>query len=205
MTAGTTTVKIAAAALAALLGTAALAFAGVSLPAPAQDAFTRLGLSLPNQNEGAQPAAQPSTLPSLPDQASDRATTVLDKLQDEGGCGFGHDTADDHADLPDGAIDACSHQESHPSKSSEHPTPEGSRQTGVTHSSEGQSTAEAAPHGSSQTGENASQIGQSNSTSAPRGGAQTGQTVSSEVAPGPPAATPPVDTGPPGGTPGGRP
>jgi hypothetical protein len=207
MTARTTTVKIAAAALAALLGTAALAFAGVSLPGPAQSAFTRLGLSLPNQNEGAQPEGPPTTVPAatLPPQASDRATTVLDKLQDEGGCGFGHDTADDHATLPDGAVDACSHQQSHPSNSSQHPTPQGSPQTGVTHSSEGQLTAGAAPQGSRETGENASEIGQTNSTNAPQGGADTGQTVTSEVTPGPPAGTPPAATGPPSGTPGGRP
>jgi hypothetical protein len=207
MTAGTTTVKIAVAALAALLGTAALAFAGVSLPAPAQDAFTRLGLSLPNQNEGAQPSNQPSTVPAatLPDQASDRADDVLNALRSDSppgdGCQFGHDTAEEHADLPSQA--ECDHAGGdHPSNHGD-ASPNGSPQTGVTHSAKGRSTAQAAPQGSSQTGENASQIGQSNSTSAPQGGVETGQTVSTEA--GPPSSTPPVATGPPSGTPGGRP
>jgi hypothetical protein len=198
-----------AAVLAVALGAATLAFAGVSLPSAAQTAFTRLGLSLPNQTSATPASGQPAGVPAatLPDQASDTAKQVLQQLQTEGGCNFGHATAQDAgATLPAQAQGACGKGGAqHAARHNR------GRKSGVSHSrsdrstGHGQSNAHQSPHGSRQTGENASGIGSSNSTSAPLGSPHTGPTVSGEVPPGPPSSTPPAATGPPSGTPGGRP
>lgn len=198
-----------AAVLAVALGAATLAFAGVSLPSAAQTAFTKLGLSLPNQTSGTPASRRPAVVPTatLPDQASDRAKQVLQQLQTQGGCNFGHATAQDAgATLPAQAQEACGRGGAqHAARHS------GGRKSGVSHSrshrstGHGQSNAHKSPQGSRQTGENASGIGSSNSTSAPLGSPQTGKTVSGEVPPGPPSSTPPAATGPPSGTPNGPP
>ena len=53
-------VILAAAALAVALGTAGIAVAGVSLPGPAQEAFEKAGISLPNQAGGARAVSTPA-------------------------------------------------------------------------------------------------------------------------------------------------
>jgi hypothetical protein len=200
--------QLAGAGLAAVLATAGLAFAGVTLPSPAQDAFKSVGLELPNQTDGAQPASKPSNVQPDTTKGSD----VSDYARHNhptgpgGGCDFGQAVA---ALASDGKVAANSPCD----KANNNATTHGSRQTGESHSQSGRSTAETAPKGSRQTGENHSQGASPNVQTTPRGSSETG-TNSSQQAPTPPATTPPApptDTpgGPPtdtpGGPPGGRP
>jgi hypothetical protein len=90
-----------AATLAAILGTAGLAVAGVNLPDPAKDAFERAGISLPNQAGGGQSGEH---------ARSDEVHSVLDATPpSERGCAFGHSVAEaaKGSSLPEHAGSAC--------------------------------------------------------------------------------------------------
>ena len=90
-----------AATLAAILATAGLAVAGVSLPDPAQDAFNKAGISLPNQAGGGQSGAH---------SRSDAVHSVIEATPpSERGCAFGHSVAEaaKGSSLPEQAQGAC--------------------------------------------------------------------------------------------------
>jgi hypothetical protein len=79
--------KAAACAASLVLATAGLAVAGVDLPAPAQDAFEKAGLSLPNQAGGGDG-------PSATSGRADEVHGVIDVWPPaERGCEFGHAVA----------------------------------------------------------------------------------------------------------------
>jgi hypothetical protein len=95
--------KLSAATLAAILGTAGLAVAGVDLPDPAKDAFQRAGITLPNQAGGGQSGEH---------SRADDVRSVLDATSpSDRGCAFGHSVAEaaKGSALPEQAQDACDH------------------------------------------------------------------------------------------------
>jgi hypothetical protein len=96
-------VTLGAATLAAVLGTAGLAAAGVNLPDPAKDAFRRAGITLPNQAGGGQSGEH---------GRSDEVHSVLEATPpSERGCAFGHSVAEaaKGSALPEQAQGACEH------------------------------------------------------------------------------------------------
>jgi hypothetical protein len=89
-----------AATLAAILATAGLAVAGVNLPDPAQNAFNKVGISLPNQAGGQ----------SGEHSRSDEVHSIIDATPpSERGCAFGHSVAEaaKGSALPEQAQGAC--------------------------------------------------------------------------------------------------
>ena len=107
--------KTAACAASLVLATAGLAVAGVELPAPANDAFGKLGLSLPNQAGGGDGSSS----------ASERATEVHGVIDatppGDRGCEFGHAVAGAArgSALPTQAQAACGHGEDGAARSDE--------------------------------------------------------------------------------------
>lgn len=107
--------KTAACAASLVLATAGLAVAGVELPAPANDAFGKLGLSLPNQAGGDHASTS----------ASERATEVQGVIDatapGDRGCEFGHAVAGAArgSALPTQAQAACGHGEDGAARSDE--------------------------------------------------------------------------------------
>jgi len=94
-------VTLGAATLAALLGTAGLAVAGVDLPNPATKVFERVGISLPNQVGGGESGEH---------ARSDDVRSVIEATpQSERGCAFGHAVAEaaKGSPLPEHAQAAC--------------------------------------------------------------------------------------------------
>ena len=90
-----------AATVAAILATAGLAVAGVNLPDPAQDAFTKAGVTLPNQAGGGQSGEH---------SRSDAVHSVIEATPpSERGCAFGHSVAEaaKGSSLPAQAQGAC--------------------------------------------------------------------------------------------------
>jgi len=77
-------VTLGAATLAAVMGTAGLAVAGVNLPDPAQEAFEQVGITLPNQAGGGER------------RRSDAVRSVIDSTppSERRGCAFGHRVAE---------------------------------------------------------------------------------------------------------------
>jgi len=198
------TAQLAGAALAAVLATAGLAVAGVTLPTPAQDAFKSVGLELPNQTDGAQPASKPSG--ASPDTT--KGSEVSDYARHNhptgpgGGCDFGQAVAGIASGGKVAADNPCDN-------ANNHATQHGASATGKNHSGAGRSTAETAPQGSRQAGENHSQgAAGPNVQTSPQGSRETGNSAS-EQAPTTPATppAPPTDTpgGPPTDTPSGPP
>jgi hypothetical protein len=206
-----------AATLAAILATAGLAVAGVTLPDPAQNAFNKVGISLPNQAGGGQSGEH---------SRSDEVHTILEATPpSERGCAFGHSIAEAAKDsaLPAQAQGACDKGENDGAAD---------ENSSSSHSQFGHDTAERA-HGlkdatvdqrksfGQQTSDQAQQLGSSQSGNAgaeqrsetPAAGGTTG--VPEGTTTGPPEGTPtppdnagaPDDTpgGAPDGTPGGRP
>jgi hypothetical protein len=97
------TAKAAACAASLVLATAGLAVAGVDLPAPANDAFQKLGLSLPNQAGG-------DDGPSATSGRADDVHGVIDVWPPaDRDCEFGHAVASAArgSDLPTQAQAAC--------------------------------------------------------------------------------------------------
>jgi hypothetical protein len=94
-------VALGAVTLAAVFGTAGLAAAGVDLPDPAQDAFNKVGVTLPNQAGGGQSGEH---------SRSDEVHSVIDGTEpSERGCAFGHAVAEaaKGSPLPEHAQGAC--------------------------------------------------------------------------------------------------
>ena len=107
--------KSAACAAALVLATAGLAVAGVELPAPAQNAFERAGLSLPNQAGGGDG-------PSATSGRADEVHGVIDATAPaDRDCEFGHRVAEAArgSALPTQAQAACGHGEQGAAKKSE--------------------------------------------------------------------------------------
>jgi hypothetical protein len=206
-------VTLGAATLAAVLGTAGLAVAGVDLPDPATEAFEHAGISLPNQAGGGQSGEH---------ARSDGVHSVLDATPpSERGCAFGQSVAEaaKGSSLPEHARAACGRADEHGSaaqrKNGNHVS------TNSSHSQFGRDTADRARGlGGATTGERRS-FGEDTSEDAgelggapdgapaaegrpesPAAGGTTGAPEgTSDVAPLP-EDTP---TGAPDGTPGGRP
>jgi hypothetical protein len=198
-----------AATIAALLGTAGLAAAGVDLPDGATNAFERAGITLPNQARGGQSGEH---------ARSDEVHAIIeDTPPSERGCEFGHRVAEAAKDsaLPDQAQDACSHgQGSDKTNRSD---------SGEEHSQFGQDTSEQARGLKDATVEQRKEFGKQTSTRARENGGAPDTTAGSDRSPdteggttgvpegtpqGPPdTATVPDDTpaGTPEGTPGGQP
>jgi hypothetical protein len=96
-------IKLGATALGVVLGTAGLAVAGVNLPDPADEAFERAGISLPNQAGGGDAQGDENS-------RSDEVQAVIDATPpSERGCEFGHRVAEAARGepLPEAARDAC--------------------------------------------------------------------------------------------------
>lgn len=206
--------KLGAATLAAVLGTAGLAVAGVDLPDPAQDAFHRAGITLPNQAGGGQSGEH---------SRSDEVHSVLEATPpSERGCAFGHSVAEaaKGSALPEHAQGACDNASENT----------GSGNARSESSSFGRETSERAKSLKDASVDERKAFGQETSTRArENGGAPEGnagaenrtQAPATTGAPegtpsGPPEGTPdgPPDTapvpndtptGPPAGTPSGRP
>ena len=198
-----------AATIAALLGTAGLAAAGVDLPDGATNAFERAGITLPNQAGGGQSGEH---------ARSDEVRAVIEATSpSDRGCEFGHSVAEaaKGSALPDQAQGACSHgnNEADANKSN----------SGEEHSQFGQDTSEQARGLKDATVEERQEFGKQTSTRARENGGAPDTTAGSDRRPdteggttGVPEGTPqgapdtapvPDDTpaGPPEGTPGGQP
>jgi hypothetical protein len=206
--------KLAVTGLALILGTGGLAVAGVDLPDPAQQAFERVGISLPNQAGGDSEHAR-----------SDEVKSVIDATPTgERGCEFGHRVAEaaKGSSLPEQASAACDHGKG---KGSGRSARSGERSASAG-SEFGEETAERARGQRTATPEERREFGHETADRNPGSDHPTGPPESnpgSDHPTGPPASTPtrpdnPVDpppaatpptpdhpTGPPAGTPGGRP
>jgi hypothetical protein len=216
-------VTLGAATLAAVLGTAGLAVAGVDLPDPAAKAFERAGISLPNQAGGGQSGEH---------ARSDEVHSVLEATPpSERGCGFGHSVAEEArgSELPEQAQVACEHGDENGAAKGGN----AARSTDSSHSEFGQETAERAKGQKDASVDERKSFGQDTSDQArelggapegTRGAEQRGQTPAAGGTTGAPEGTPsgapdgtpngPPDTaavpegtptGPPEGTPNGRP
>jgi hypothetical protein len=200
-----TMIRIAAATAAAVLGTAGLAAAGVDLPDQANDAFDKVGVTLPNQAGGGQSGEH---------SRSDDVHEVIGTTDpSERGCEFGHavaEAANGERSLPPQAQDACENREEHGNS--------GDHANQSNHSQFGHDTAERAKDLGDATTEERQDFGQDTADQAKDlGGTQNqareqnaptgGTTGAPEGTPdGPPDTAPvPEDTpaGPPDGTPGG--
>jgi hypothetical protein len=210
--------KLAAATLVAVLGTAGLAVAGVNLPDPAKDAFQRAGITLPNQAGGGQSGEH--------SRADDVHSVLESTPASERGCAFGHSVAEaaKGSALPNQAQNACDHASEKAKAKSRTAGSESS-----SHSDFGRETSERAKSLKDATVDERKNFGQETSDRArENGGApegtpgadQRGQAPATGGAPegtpsGQPEGTPngpdtaPVPdgtpTGPPAGTPSGRP
>jgi hypothetical protein len=207
-------VTLGAATLAAVLGTAGLAVAGVDLPDPATETFEHVGISLPNQAGGGQ---------SGEDARSAGVHSVLDATPpSERGCVFGHSVAEaaKGSSLPEQASAACDRAEEHGSAARGR-----NAGTNSNHSQFGRDTADRARGLGDATTEERRSFGEDTSENAgqlggapdgapaaegrPESPAAGGTTGAPEGTPdGPPDVAPvPEDTptGAPDGTPGGRP
>src|SRR5829696_2488994 len=101
-----TAVKLGATTLALILGTTGLALAGVNLPEPAQQAFERAGISLPNQAAGGDGGQ------AIHNARADQVKSVIEATPTgERGCEFGHRVAEaaKGSALPEQARTACQH------------------------------------------------------------------------------------------------
>jgi hypothetical protein len=205
-------VTLTAATLAVALGTAGLAVAGVDLPDPADDAFERVGIDLPNQAGGGQSGEH---------SRSDAVRDVIETTPpSERGCEFGHRVAEaaKGSALPENAQDACD-------RANEARRGKGAQGTNSNRSQFGRDTAAKAKDLGGATAEDRRSFGEDTADRAQElGGAPDqapaaeqrresapvdGTTAAPEGTPdGPPDAAPIPDgtpTGPPDGTPGGRP
>jgi hypothetical protein len=200
-------VKLGATTLALILGTAGLALAGVNLPDPAQQAFERAGINLPNQAGGDNGEAN-----------SDEVKSVIEATPSGArGCEFGHRVAEAArgSALPGNARTACEHQQDNAQsteKSSRRSTRVSERSAG---GELGQVTAERAPDLGDATVEQRRQFGKDTAEEGKQLGSDhpTGPPANLPSPPAKPLAAPPATeppapdhpTGPPAGTPGGRP
>jgi hypothetical protein len=201
-----TLATLGAATLAAILGSAGLAAAGVDLPDQATKAFERAGITLPNQAGGGQ---------SGDHARSDDVHSVIDATQpSDRGCEFGHSVAEaangDKA-LPDKAQDACDNGDENGEA--------GDHANQSSHNQFGKDTADRAKTLGDATKEERQGFGQDTSNQAQDLGSSHAEAPAVEQqsetrgAPegtpdGPPDTAPvPDDTpnGPPAGTPSGRP
>jgi hypothetical protein len=192
--------KLGAATLVALLGMAGLAVAGVDLPDPAQDAFQKVGISLPNQAGGGQSGEH---------SRADEVHSVLEATPpSERGCEFGHSVAEAArgSALPDHAQDACDRGDENDAHAKGK-----AKSTNSTHSEFGRETSERAKELKDATVDQRKSFGQETSDRArEQGGAPDGTPGADQrrSAPdlggttGAPEGTP---TGPPEGTPDGPP
>jgi hypothetical protein len=207
-------VTLGAASLAAVLGTAGLAVAGVDLPDPATEAFEHVGIGLPNQAGGGQSGEH---------ARSDEVHSVIEPTPpSERGCAFGHSVAEaaKGSSLPEHAQGACNR-----GNGNEHGKAAVHANTNSNNSQFGRDTADRAKDlgdatvdqrrsFGQDTSERAKQLGggpdeapaaEGRAESAPGGGT----TGAPEGTPdGPPDTAPAPDgtpTGPPGGTPSGPP
>jgi hypothetical protein len=189
-----------AATLVAILGTAGLAVAGVSLPDPATQAFEHAGISLPNQAGGGQSGEH---------ARSDEVHSVLNETPpSERGCAFGHRVAEAArgSSLPEHARSACDRGEQ--GKSAAHRKDGDHRSE---HSQFGQDTADKARGLGDATPNERRSFGKDTSEDAGQLGGAPDGTPSADKRPesppaggttGPPEGTP---AGPPDGAPGGHP
>jgi hypothetical protein len=199
-----------AATLAAILATAGLAVAGVTLPDPAQNAFNKVGISLPNQAGGENQSGEHSR--------SDAVRSIIEATPpSERGCAFGHSVAEaaKKSSLPPQAQGACDKGENDGAAD---------ENSSSSHSQFGHDTAERAKSlkdatvdqrksFGQQTSDQAQQLGSSQSGNAgaeqrsqtPAAGDTTG--VPEGTTTGPPEGTrgPPDNAGAPDDTPGGAP
>jgi len=210
-----------AATLAAVLGTAGLAVAGVDLPDPATEAFENVGISLPSQAGGGEAGEH---------ARSDEVRSVLEATPpNERGCAFGHAVAEaaKGSPLPEHAQAAC--DRAHDDGAEDGNAAQG---TNSTRSEFGRETADRARglkdatvderrSFGEDTSERANQLGDAPDTpgaeqrgNGPAAGGTTGAPEGTPDGPpegtpdGPPDAAPvPQDTptGPPDGTPSGHP
>ena len=204
-------VTFAAATLAVVLGTAGLAVAGVDLPDPADEAFQKVGISLPSQSGGGESGEH---------SRSDDVRSVIEQTEpSDRDCEFGHsvaEAANGERSLPDAAQDACD-------QANQSRRGKGAGNANSNRSQFGQDTADRARELGGATVEQrrdfrenttdqAQELGAAPDQAAeprPESAPRDGTTVAPESAPdGPPDTAPIPDgtpTGPPDGTPGGRP
>jgi hypothetical protein len=206
-----------AATLAAVLGTAGLAVAGVDLPDPATKAFERAGISLPNQAGGGQSGEH---------ARSDEVHSVLDATPpSERGCAFGQRVAEaaKGSSPPEHARAACDRSDENGSAA---PRKDGNHaNTNSNHSQFGRDTAEQARGLGDATTDERRSFGDDTSDDAGQLGGAPDVAPTAERRPesppardttgapegtpdGPPDVAPVLEdtpTGPPDGTPGGRP
>ncbi len=196
-----------AATLAALLGVAGLAVAGVNLPDPATEAFEHVGISLPNQAGGGQSGEH---------ARSDEVHSVLEATPpSERGCAFGHAVAEaaKGSALPEQAQGACDKGDHAHGKAAAHANSNSShsqfgRDTADRAKGLGDATVDQRKSFGQDTSDQAQQLGSGND-GAPAAEQQPDTVGAPEGTPdGQPDAAPVPDgtpTGPPDGTPGGRP
>jgi hypothetical protein len=195
-------VILAAAALAVALGTTGLAVAGVNLPDPAQKAFEKAGLSLPNQAGGGENGEH---------VRSEGVRAVIETTPpSERGCGFGHTVAEaaKGSALPEQAQAACDHGEEN---SANGKAKAETNSSSSNHSQFGRDTAERAKDQKDAGVDDRKSFGEETSGQAQdlggapeanRGAEQRAGTPAAEGTTGAPEGTP---TAPPEGTPSGPP
>ena len=195
-----------AAMLAALLGTAGLATAGVDLPDQATEAFEHVGVTLPNQAGGGQSGEH---------ARSDEVHSVIEATPpSERGCEFGHSVAEAAKGeaLPEHAQGACDKgdQNEH-GKAGTHANQSSHNQfgkdTAARAKNQGDATVEQRKSFGKDTSGQAKELGGANQAPAAEGRSESapagGTTGAPEGTPNGPPDTAPA--GPPDGTPSGRP
>jgi hypothetical protein len=211
-------VTLGAATLVVVLGTAGLAVAGVNLPDPADEAFEKVGISLPNQAGGGERGEH---------SRSDEVRSVIEATPpSERGCEFGHRVAEAArgSALPENAQGACD-------RANESRRGKGAQRTNSNRSQFGRDTADKAQGLGGATVDERRSFGEDTAGQAEELGGAPDQAPAAEQRPesaprdgtiaapegtpdGAPDAAPTPDaapipdgtpTGPPDGTPGGRP
>ncbi len=195
-------IRLGAAVLAVVLGTAGLALAGVNLPDPATQAFERVGISLPRQAGGDEGQSGEHA-------RSDEVKAVINATSpSDRGCEFGHRVAEaaKGSPLPDAAQTACTHAASKRAASKHAARKKRSRTTEDGSSSAGrqfgQDTSERARGLGDATVDQRGQFGQDTAEAAKQLGGGHESTPAPKLPSGAPKETP---SGPPAGTPSGPP
>jgi hypothetical protein len=194
-----------AAMLAAILGTAGLAAAGVDLPDQAQTAFDKVGITLPNQAGGGQ---------SGDHARSDEVHSIIDATDpSDRGCEFGHRVAEAAKGeaLPTHAQGACDHgdQDRGANTTNQSSHNQFGQDTAARAKTLGDATVEQRRDFGKDTADQAQSLGGApDAPAADKRPASTPQGGTTTAPDGPPDTAPVPDdtpTGPPDGTPGGRP
>lgn len=184
MTSARIVARIGVATLALSLGMASLAVAGVDLPDTADDAFDRVGVSLPNQSNG-----DDADGPDRSDEVRSVIESTPPEERDRQGCAFGHRVAEaaKGSPLPAEARENCARGEGEGTREG---PPEGTPQGPPAGTPQGPpaGTPQGPPEGTPQGPPEGTPRGSDETPSGPPAGVPQGRP--DDVPNGPPAGTP---------------